>query len=148
METKNTADAFFSDEDKNRIVNAIKEAELNTSGEVRVHIELRCTTDPMEKAIKWFHKLEMDKTELKNGVLVYLAIHSHKFAIVGDTGIDAVVADDFWDVVKDKMLLHFQKDDFTSGLTEGILLAGEQLKTYFPYQSDDVNELSDDISFS
>ncbi len=148
MMHKNTAGDFFTEEQKANIVCAIKEAELNTSGEVRVHIELRCKGDAKEKAIHWFHKLGMDKTELKNGVLVYLAIHSRKFAIVGDKGIDAVVAPDFWDDVKEKMKEHFVNEDFTSGLREGILLAGQQLKTYFPYQSDDVNEVPDEISFS
>jgi uncharacterized membrane protein len=145
---KNTADDYFSAEEKDLIVNAIKEAELNTSGEIRVHIELRCAGDAKKRAISWFHNLGMDKTEQQNGVLVYLAIHSKKFAIIGDKGIDAVVPDDFWESVKDKMLVQFKESKFAEGLKEGILLAGEQLKTYFPYQSDDVNELPDEISFS
>ena len=138
---------FFSREEKARIKSAIQEAELNTSGEIRVHIENRCREDVMDRAAWWFAKLEMHKTELRNGVLFYLAIKDRKFAILGDAGINAVTPDDFWDKIKENMLAHFTEGRFTEGLSEGILMAGEQLKVNFPHQKDDVNELSDDISF-
>ena len=138
---------FFNREEKARIKSAIQEAELNTSGEIRVHIENRCREDVMDRAAWWFAKLEMHKTELRNGVLFYLAIKDRKFAILGDAGINAVTPDDFWDKIKENMLAHFTEGRFTEGLSEGILMAGEQLKVNFPHQKDDVNELSDDISF-
>ena len=138
---------FFSKEEKALIKSAVQEAELNTSGEIRVHIENRCREDVMDRAALWFAKLEMHKTEKRNGVLFYLAVKDRKFAILGDAGINAVTPEDFWDQIKEKMLAHFRESRFAEGLREGILMAGEQLKAHFPYQKDDVNELSDDISF-
>jgi uncharacterized membrane protein len=90
----------------------------------------------------------MHKTKLRNGVLFYLAIKDKKFAILGDAGINAAVPGDFWEKIKNYMQEEFRKGNFTEGLCEGIRMAGEQLKSHFPYQSDDVNELPDDISFS
>ena len=138
---------FFSKEEKELIKSAVKEAELNTSGEIRVHIDNHCREDVMDRAAWWFGKLEMQKTEQRNGVLFYLAVKDQKFAILGDAGINAVTSDDFWDRIKEKMLTNFSEGTFATGLQEGILMAGEQLKEHFPYQDDDVNELSDDISF-
>ena len=141
------ANDFFNEEQKNQIVSAIKEAELNTSGEIRVHIEKKCKGDVLDRASNMFAALKMHKTELRNGVLFYLATEDHKFAILGDGGINAVVTDDFWESTKDKMQEHFKTGDFAKGLSEGILSAGEQLKAHFAYKSDDLNELSDEISF-
>jgi len=138
---------FFTKEEKALIKSAVKEAELNTSGEIRVHIENSCRTDVLDRAAWWFAKLAMQKTEQRNGVLFYLAVKDKKFAILGDAGINAVTPEDFWDQIKEKMLAHFTAGKFAAGLQEGILMAGEQLKEHFPYQDDDVNELSDDISF-
>jgi len=138
---------FFSKEEKALIKSAVQEAELNTSGEIRVHIDNHCREDVMDRAAWWFGKLEMQKTEQRNGVLFYLAVKERKFAILGDVGINAVTSDDFWDSIKEKMLVSFGEGNFAIGLHEGILMAGKQLKEYFPYQDDDVNELSDDISF-
>ncbi len=134
-------------EEKRQIINAIKEAELNTSGEIRVHIEKKCREDVLDRAAAVFEKLKMHKTEKRNGVLFYLAIDDHKFAILGDAGINAAVPDNFWDSIKEKLALHFKNNEFTKGLSEGIVMAGEQLKKHFPYQKDDINELSNDISF-
>jgi len=142
-----SAKNFFSKEEKQRIVNAIKEAELNTSGEIRVHIENNCPGDVLESASWWFEKMGIHKTEQRNGVLFYLAVKSRKFAIIGDEGINKVVPDDFWEKIKIRMGHLFQQGEFTLGLVRGILDAGEALKKYFPYQSDDVNELPDEISF-
>lgn len=138
---------FFSKEEKEVIKSAVKEAELNTSGEIRVHIDNHCKEDVMDRAAWWFEKLEMQKTEQRNGVLFYLAVKDHKFAILGDAGINAVTPEDFWDQIKEQMLVSFKEGAFATGLKEGILMAGESLKSNFPYQDDDVNELSDEISF-
>ena len=138
---------FFSREEKEIIKSAVKEAELNTSGEIRVHIDNHCKEDVMDRAAWWFEKLEMQKTEQRNGVLFYLAIKDKKFAILGDAGINAVTPEDFWDQIKEKMLASFKEGAFANGLKEGILMAGEALKSHFPHQDDDVNELSDEISF-
>jgi len=138
---------FFSKEQKELIKAAVKEAELSTSGEIRVHMENRCREDVMDRAAWWFARLEMHKTEKRNGVLFYLAVKDRKFAILGDTGINAVTPDDFWDNIKEKMAERFAESDFAGGLREGILMAGLALKEHFPYQKGDVNELSDEISF-
>ncbi len=138
---------FFTKEEKTLIRSAVKEAELNTSGEIRVHIDNHCRGDVMDRAAWWFSKLEIHKTEKRNGVLFYLAVKDRKFAILGDAGINAVTPEDFWDEIKEKMAAGFREGNFASGLKQGILMAGESLKEHFPYQSDDINELSDDLSF-
>ncbi len=138
---------FFTKEQKTLIVNSIKQAELNTSGEVRVHIEDRCKIDVLDRASTVFAKLKMHETKLRNGVLFYLAVKDRKFAILGDRGINAKVHENFWNEIKDLMADKFSQGKFAEGLAEGIIKAGEQLKNYFPYQSDDVNELDDEISF-
>lgn len=138
---------FFNKQEKGNITLAIKESELNTSGEIRVHIEGKCREEVMDRAVYIFEKLGMHKTELRNGVLFYLAVNDHKFAILGDAGINQVVPDDFWDEIKKSMLDFFSEKQFSEGLSRGIKMAGEQLKNHFPYQKDDINELSDEISF-
>lgn len=143
----NDISTIFSEENNAQIVSSIKEAELNTSGEIRLHIDARCKIDVLDQAAFIFEKLEMHKTEERNGVLFYLAFKDRKFAILGDAGINGKVTENFWDEIKDIMGSHFSKGEFVDGLSIGIKLAGEQLKKYFPYQSDDINELSDEISF-
>ena len=138
---------FFTVEEKKQITDAIRDAEKNTSGEIRIHIEGKCTEDVLDRATYLFETLEMHKTELRNGVLFYLAVDDHKFAILGDAGINQATPDGFWENIKDVMAGKFKEGQFTDGLREGILMAGEQLKKHFPYQEDDVNELKDDISF-
>ena len=142
-----SASNFFTKEEKAALKSAIAEAELNTSGEIRLHLDNRCKLDVLDCAAAWFEKLEMHKTEQRNGVLFYLAVRDQKFAILGDAGINAVTVDDFWDKIKEEMLVYFKAGQFAEGLAKGIAMAGEQLKAHFPYQSDDVNELSDEISF-
>lgn len=141
------AKTFFSENQQAEIVKAIKQAELNTSGEVQVHLENHCKKDVMARAREVFTSLDMSKTSLKNGVLFYLAVVDHKFAILGDEGIDKVVPSTFWDDIKEMMQTRFKAGQFCEGLCEGILAAGQQLKQHFPYQSNDKNELSDEISF-
>ena len=138
---------FFSKEEKEKIKAAVMAAEKATSGEIRVHIDNHCKGDVLDCAAWWFGRLEMQKTEKRNGVLFYLAVKDHKFAILGDGGINAVTPEDFWDTIKEKMATQFSEGAFAAGLEEGILMAGQALKEHFPYQEDDVNELSDDISF-
>lgn len=139
---------FFNEEQKKQITDAIKHAELNTSGEIRVHIESDCKTDVLDRAAYIFEKLAMHKTELRNGVLFYLSVKDRKFAILGDAGINAVTPDNFWDEIKETVITHFKKEEFAQGLSKGIEMAGNALKKHFPFQTDDVNELSDDISFN
>ncbi len=141
------AKSFFTAEQQASIVNAIAEAEKNTSGEIRVHLENKCTAEVLDRAAQVFAKLNMHKTKERNGVLFYLATEDHKFAILGDAGVNAKTGPDFWDVIKAGMAEEFSKGNFTEGLVNGILKAGEQLKVHFPYQSDDVNELPNEISF-
>jgi len=139
---------FLNEEQKKLITDAIKEAELNTSGEIRVHIESNCKEDVLDRAAYMFEKLAIHKTELRNGVLFYLSINDRKFAILGDAGINAVTPDNFWEEIKETILNHFTKNKFDIGLSMGIKMAGLALKEHFPYQKDDVNELSDEISFN
>ena len=141
------AEKFLSKEDQKLVVSAIGEAEKNTSGEIRLHIEDKCKEDLMDHAAFIFEKLEMHKTELRNGVLFYVSVEPHGFAILGDAGINQKVADNFWDEIKEHVITNFKDGNYAKGLSDGILMAGEQLKTNFPYQTDDVNELSDEISF-
>ena len=138
---------YFTKEQQKQIVEAIKEAEKNTSGEIRVHIEKRCKIDVLDRAADIFAMLKMHKTELRNGVLFYLSIEDRKFAILGDAGINAKVPNNFWESVKEAVFEQFKQNNQTEGLVKGILMAGEKLKAHFPYQKDDVNELSDEISF-
>jgi len=138
---------FFSKEEKKQITDAIGQAELNTSGEIRLHVEGRCKLDVLDRAAYVFDKLKMYETAQRNGVLFYLAAYDRKFAILGDGGINKLVHEDFWDEIKETMLGYFKEGKFADGISKGILMAGEQLKANFPYQSDDVNELSDEISF-
>lgn len=138
---------FFSKEEKQQITDAIAEAERNTSGEIRLHMEGHCKLDVLDRAAYIFGKLNMHETAQRNGVLFYLAVHDRKFAILGDAGINQVVPENFWDQIKETMLGYFKEGKFTDGLAKGILMAGEQLKANFPHQNEDVNELSDEISF-
>ncbi|SFU30550.1 TLP18.3, Psb32 and MOLO-1 founding protein of phosphatase [Pustulibacterium marinum] len=137
---------FLSKEDETAIVAAIKTAETNTSGEIRVHIEKGTDKDDFDRALEVFQMLEMHKTELQNGVLIYVAVEKRTFVICGDKGINDVVPDNFWDSTKDEIINQFKQGNFKQGLVDGILKAGEQLKAHFPYQDDDVNELPDEIS--
>ncbi len=141
------AEEFFSKSEEEQIVAAIKAAEKNTSGEIRVHIEASSKEkDPLERAVQVFQELEMHQTEARNGVLFYLAYEDHAFSIFGDQGINQKVPVGFWDSTRDQMQTAFKKLAFAEGLIAGITEAGEVLKAYFPYQSDDQNELDDSIS--
>jgi len=142
-----TARDFFSPEQQKAITTAIAEAEHMTSGEIRVHLENTLKGDVLDRAAFLFKQLGMNKTKLRNGVLVYLAVRSKKFAILGDNGIHKVVPENFWDRIKHKMLEDFKENRFAEGLIHAISSSGEQLKKHFPYLENDKNELSDEISF-
>ena len=138
---------FLTAEQQETVVSAVRLAEKGTSGEIRVHIDGTCSGDPVKRAEEVFFKLGMHKTELRNGVLIYLACNSKVFAIIGDKGINDVVPENFWNDVVQNMSDHFRKGDFTGGLSQAALMVGEKLKSYFPYQEDDINELPDEISY-
>lgn len=140
-------DQKFTAEDKQVIANAIKNAELNTSGEVRVHIEPKCKEDVLDHSAFIFEKLKMHETENRNGILFYLSLDDHKFAVIGDAGINQKVGDEFWETIKNEMIPLFKEGEMVAGLALGIEKAGIELKKYFPYQTDDKNELDDEISF-
>lgn len=139
--------ALFNEEEQDLIRKAVEAAEKNTSGEVRVCVEKTCSDDVLNRAAKYFYKLDMDKTKLRNGVLIYLTTVDRKFAIIGDSGINSVVPADFWDETKQAMLEQFKLGNLAEGVVTGLSRAGLQLQKYFPYQIDDKNELSDDIAF-
>ncbi|PWH84484.1 hypothetical protein DIS18_08165 [Algibacter marinivivus] len=142
----NNVEDFLTASEEQEIVEAIRVAELNTSGEIRVHIEKTCKGDATNRALDLFHTLKMDNTKLQNAVLIYLAIEDKTFVIYGDKGINDMVEDNFWNSTKDVMQLHFKKGDFKEGLIEGVLKSGEKLKKYFPYTDSDSNELTNEIS--
>ncbi len=142
------ASTFFTREQQEAIVRAIGEAEHATSGEIRVHLETSCKADVLDEAAWLFRKVGMHKTADRNGVLIYLALKEKKFAIIGDTGINSVVPLGFWDEIRDHMKKRFSENLFTEGLTEGIIMAGMQLKEHFPHSKDDINEITDTISFN
>jgi uncharacterized membrane protein len=137
---------FLSKTEEAEVVEAIRLAEQNTSGEIRVHIEKETSIAPIDRAVEVFSMLKMENTKDRNGVIIYVAVKSKQFAIYGDQGINEKVADDFWNTTKDIMLNHFKNGNNKQALVEGILNAGQQLKHHFPFQDDDVNELSNEIS--
>lgn len=139
--------AVFTDEEQGRIRVAVENAEKNTSGEIRVCVEKTCGEEVLDRAAKYFYQLDMDKTKLRNGVLIYLATVDRKFAIIGDAGINQVVPETFWDDTKNAMLEQFKYGKLVEGICTGLEMAGEQLKKYFPHLDDDSNELPDDIAF-
>ena len=139
--------SLFSDIEQEKIANAIADAEKATSGEIRIAIDKYCEADPYEKAIEYFVKLDMDKTARRNGVLIYLAHVDHKFAIIGDVGINQLVPGDFWETTKIAMTAHFAKGNLADGIIAGVALAGEKLALFFPPQKGDINELPNEIVF-
>ena len=138
---------FLTAEQQETVVAAVRLAEKGTSGEIRIHIDGRCNGDPVKRAEDVFGKLGMHRTELRNGVLIYLACNSKVFAIVGDKGINDIVPEGFWKDITEMMGNEFRNGRFAEGLEKAAVMVGEKLKEYFPYQTDDVNEQPDDISF-
>lgn len=139
--------SIFSTEEQEQIAQAIGGAENSTSGEIRVAVEKHCKGDAFDRATAYFKELGMDKTAQRNGVLIYLAYEDHKFAVIGDRGIDRVVPADFWETTKTAMQAHFSSGNICEGIVAGIALAGEKLAIFFPHQHDDVNELPNEVIF-
>ncbi len=139
---------FLTQEQEQKIVKAIRTAELHTSGEIRVHLESSTTKNTLERALEVFNYLKMDETKNKNGVLFYLAVKDKKFAVIGDQNIDTKVADNFWEDIKNTTIKEFKTKHYASGLVKGILKVGVKLKKHFPYDEKDTNEHSDTVSVS
>ncbi len=139
------AQDYFTQARLTEINRAIKTAEKQTSGEIRLYVEDKCKEDVLDHTAFLFAELKMHKTELRNGVLFYLAMQDQKFAVIGDGGINIKVPEDFWDHIKEAMVRQFLKGEFSKGLEVGIEMAGTALAEHFPYQDGDINELSDDI---
>lgn len=139
-------EAFLSANEEAEVIEAIRKAEKNTSGEIRVHLETHNNIDVFDRAMEVFNVLHMNNTKNSNGVLIYVAVADRKLVIMGDEGINKVVPKDFWESTKNSMVAHFSKGEMKQGLVNGILEAGKQLKSYFPYQKNDRNELPNDIS--
>lgn len=140
---------FFTPEEKQQIKDAILKAEQNTSGEVRVFVESRCSyMDAIDRAAEIFLSLKMEKTELRNGVLVYLAMEDHQVAVFGDEGIHQKVGNEFWDKEVKMMVDNFTRHHYSEGITQCVLDIGDALHAHFPYDKRiDKNELPDDIVF-
>lgn len=141
------AASFFSEAEEAQIVTAIRAAEQSTSGEIRVHVERNCTGDAMERAAYFFKKLGMHRTKLANGVMIYVALEAHRFAIIGDRGINEKVPTDFWESTRNHMAELFKQGLPAEAIAAGVSEAGEQLKRFFPVAAGDVNELSNEVTY-
>jgi len=143
---QNSVEAFLTAIEEQEIVEAIRKAEQQTSGEIKVHIETTSKGNIEDRALEVFSILKMQNTKLHNGVLIYLAINDKTFAIYGDSGINAVVSDSFWDNTRNTIQNQLKKGNYKQALVDGVLLAGQQLKEYFPVSNNNTNELSNTIS--
>ena len=139
---------FFSKKEKEKILAAIRQAEKETSGEIRIHLAKKEKREVLEEAKEIFEKIGMAKTRHRNGILIFLLTQSRRFALLGDQGIHKKVPEKFWEETAQKMAKTFRQDHFADGIVEAILTTGEKLKTYFPREAGDRNELSDRISYS
>ena len=137
---------FLTAEEEAAVVAAIVEAEKNTSGEIRVHIEAHTNEDHYERAKAIFHFLKMDNTKEENGVLIYVAVADKKFVVLGDKGINKVVPKDFWHSTKEAIENQFIRRNFKQGLIDGVSMAGKALASHFPWEHNDTNELSNEVS--
>jgi uncharacterized membrane protein len=137
---------FLDRLDHQRISGAIAAAERTTSGEIRVFVERGdVAADPLLFAEQKFLELGMEKTAERNAILIFVAPHAQKFAVVGDEGVHKKCGAEFWQQLVDAMRAHFQREEFTDALVEAIESAGELLARYFPRRHDDRNELSDQV---
>lgn len=137
---------FLAALEQPRIVDAIGEAEMKTSGEIRVHIQPKAHGELRTVAERTFERLGMTKTELRNGVLLFIACDEHHFVILGDRGINEKVPAGFWDDIATKLTDRFQRGEFTDGIVDAIHAAAEQLSTYFPRAAGDLDELTNQIN--
>ncbi|HLR77344.1 MAG TPA: TPM domain-containing protein [Balneolaceae bacterium] len=138
---------FLTQEQEQQVVRAIADAEHETSAEIRVHIEDRCQMDPVERAAKVFHKLGMNHTKQKNGVVIYVATEDKKAAVFGGKGIHEQIDENYWSDVLNIIITHFKDQNFAEGLSKAVEAVGKKLKELFPAPADDTNELSDEISY-
>ena len=140
---------FFSADETAQLVAAIKKAELRTSGEVRIFVESKCRfVDAVDRAKEIFQMLKMDRTELRNATLLYIAVDDKQAAIFGDEGIHQKVGEQYWADVVSRMLLQFKQEKLVDGICASVATLGEALVFYFPFANDtDKNELPDDIVF-
>ena len=138
----------FDEAEQAAIINAIREAELNTSGEVRVYVERKCAyIDALDRAIELFREMEMDQTRDRNAVLLYVAVRDHQLAIYGDEGIHQRVGTEYWKREVFQLIRDFNREDYVTAIANCVRDIGEALKTHFPYHKEDKNELPDDIGF-
>ena len=137
---------FLATLDRQRIIDAIAAAEKRTSGEIRVHVQPKAHGEIRKVGERTFERLGMTKTELRNGVLLFIACEEQRFVILGDRGLDEKVPAGFWDEIAAKLTIRFQEGQFTDGIVEAIHSAGEELRHYFPRAESDINELSNDIN--
>jgi uncharacterized membrane protein len=137
---------FITAIDEEDIVEALRVAECDTSGEIRVHIEQNCDIDVYERALDVFHILKMDNTKAQNGVLIYVAVDNKSFVIFGDQGINNIVGSDFWNSTRDKISNQFKSGNFKQGMIDGIKEAGQALSKHFPWLHGDSDELDNTIS--
>lgn len=126
---------------------AIAKVESKATAEIRVHVEKKCPIDLMDRAVEVFANLHMHQTRYRNGALLYIAYEDHKFAIIGDGGINAKVGLDFWKQEQQLLSKYFQKEEYTEGICQCINDIGAELQKYFPFELDDTNELPDTISY-
>ncbi len=140
---------FFTNEEKQTIISAIKSAERMTSGEVRVFVESKCSfVNALDRATEIFGTLKMYKTDDRNAVLVYVALKDKQLAVFGDTGIHQKVGNEFWNKSIAEMLQHFNKENYAVGIAQVVTQIGQALTHHFPFNNDtDKNELPDDIVF-
>jgi len=138
---------FLTQDEQDKIIEAIRKAEQNTSGEIRVHIEKDPRQEVLDRATEVFEILKMENTQQRNAVLIYIAIDTRELVILGDVGINDVVPPHFWESTHQAIIKQFKEGNHTQGLVNGILTAGHQLKKHFPYKKGKANELPDDISF-
>ena len=140
------ASTFLSKDELAQVVTAIEASELITSGEIRVHLESRCRGDVLERAATLFRQLKMDQTQEHNGVLVYVAVQSQRYAVFGDSGIHEKVAADFWSQTVEAMQQSFMKKDYCGGICRAVYDIGAQLVRLFPYKQGNQNELDNTVS--
>ena len=138
---------FLNEKEIKDLAVIISKAELLTSGEIRLHLEEKCQIDTETRALEVFCSLNMGKTRLKNAVLIYISYGDQKFAICGDKGIHENVSNRFWKSLRNSLRRSFEKKDFFNGISVTIMECGRQLRAYFPYQHDDINELENHVSF-
>lgn len=138
---------LLTEEQEQHVIEAIKKAEKQTSGEIRVHIEHNCDREPLERAARIFHELGMDQTKLENGILIYIASEDHQAAVYAGKGIHEQVEDGFWSDVLNILVEHFKQGAFEKGIEEAVQKVGAKLEELFPYQRGSTNELSNEISY-